>query len=99
MLDMHPRDPRTNPRRGDEAEDGGYIRRVIERTGNMLRISSGSALYWMPVEGWQEWCEQTGVKPRRGPDTQPRLDRSLMGSAAAQCIEHYYDPLESESDG
>ena|ERR1019366_9915758 len=99
MLDMS-RDPRTNPQRGDEAEDGGYIRRVIDRTGDMLRISSGGAVYWMPVESWQEWCKQTGVKPRRGPDTQPRLDRSsLLGTAAAQRIEHSYDLAESESDG
>jgi hypothetical protein len=75
---------------------GGYIRRVIERTGDMLRISSGSALYWMPVENWREWSEQTQVKPRLAPDAQPQLERSsLMGSAAAQFIEHFYDPPES----
>jgi hypothetical protein len=75
MSQMVPRDPIANPLRGDEFKDGRYIRRVIDRTGDMLRISSGNGGdYWMSVERWKEWCERTGAKPTE-----------MM--PAAQCVE------------
>ena len=55
------RDPRIDPQPGDEVRDIGIIRRVVRREGEKLLIQ-GLRTYWMRVDTWQKWCEQSGAE-------------------------------------
>jgi hypothetical protein len=64
------RDPRINPRPGDELRAGFSIRRV-ERDGERLLIEKWDHHYWIRLQTWREWCAQSGTfvvtKNERGP--------------------------------
>jgi hypothetical protein len=57
------RDPRIDPQPGDEVRNGDVIRRVIERNGEKLLVEGWGQRYWIKVQTWQEWCEQSRRKP------------------------------------
>ena len=56
------RDPRIDPQPGDVFRGGGVVRRVLKREGGKLLIATGLTHYWMRVDTWQKWCEQSGGK-------------------------------------
>jgi hypothetical protein len=57
------RDPQTDPQPGDEVRNGAVIRRVIERAGEKLLVEGWGQRYWIQVQTWQKWCEQSRRKP------------------------------------
>ena len=59
---MPTRDPRIDPQPGDELRTGPIMRRVINREGGKLLIQSEHKRYWMKVDSWQKWCEQSGTE-------------------------------------
>ena len=59
---MTTRDPRSDPRPGDEVRSGTIMRRVIKRDGMELLIQTEHTRYWVRVDRWQRWCQQGGAK-------------------------------------
>jgi hypothetical protein len=56
------RDPRSDPQPGDMLRGNLIFRRVIKREGEKVLIQSEHTRYWMRVERWQLWCEQSNVQ-------------------------------------
>jgi hypothetical protein len=65
---MTARDPRIDPQPGDELRGGYYMRRVLKREGAKLLVESGLTHYWMRVDSWQKWCEQSGAEIHGDPE-------------------------------
>jgi hypothetical protein len=55
------RDPRTDPRPGDELRFNGQVRRVIRREGDLLYCQDGAIRYKIRLLGWQGWCARSGA--------------------------------------
>ena len=60
------RDPRSDPRPGDEVRNGAVIRRVIERDTDKLLVEGWGKRAWMKIETWQGWCENSRVEVAAG---------------------------------
>jgi hypothetical protein len=59
---MTTRDPRIDPRPGDQLRCGAITRRVLKHDGGKLLIQSEYTRYWMRVDTWHKWCEQSGAE-------------------------------------
>ena len=55
------RDPRIDPQPGDEILVGPYMRRVLKREGAKLQVATDLTQYWILVDRWQKWCEESGA--------------------------------------
>ena len=61
------RDPRSDPRPGDEYRgDDGQVRRVIQREGEMLLCESENVRYQMSVRSWQVRSGQAAAMSELG---------------------------------
>ena len=57
---MNSRDPRSDPRPGDEVQIDGIIRRVVRRDDQVVWCESGNRRYQMLLARWQKWCAEYG---------------------------------------
>jgi hypothetical protein len=48
-----------DPQQGDQFRGDGHTRHVLKRDGAMLLISCAKTRYWMRVDRWQKWCQQS----------------------------------------
>jgi hypothetical protein len=53
------RDPLSDPQPGDELQSNGVIRGVFKREGEKLLIDGPRTRYWMRVDHWREWCNNS----------------------------------------
>src|ERR1700674_4206212 len=59
------RDPRINPRPGDEISAGGVIRRVLKREGSKVLTATGLFQSWMRVDRWQNGVNRMALRLRK----------------------------------
>jgi hypothetical protein len=59
---MTTRDPRIDPRPGDELRSGAHVKCVLQREGKILRCIAGHVRFKTSVEQWQQWCKQSGTE-------------------------------------
>jgi hypothetical protein len=52
------RDPRIDPRPGDEVWIDGIIRRIVHGENQMVWCTSGNRRYSMLVTRWQKWSAE-----------------------------------------
>jgi hypothetical protein len=78
------RDPRIDPRPGDELRAGAIRRRVVKREGGELLIQSEHTRYWVRMDRWQRWCEKGGADVLTGDESGGMSDRDRFNSAESK---------------